>query len=165
MFQVISYALPVASNCWLVVFAYYFDASPFPIGVLTREDVSSWQSVNLAVFISDGHEWWLPARCGWLWNVHCWVVFLAGAFGFVCVFVEAHFSAWMGLGLHPSVWRAIMAIPAHIANKSKRAGLMVFRRFLFADAGAGSNPRFVRVCVFMLSISESFLAVIQESGG
>jgi hypothetical protein len=44
---------------------------------------------------------------------------------------------------------AIMAIPAQIASKSKRAGLMDFRRFLFADAGAGSNPRCVRVCVFM----------------
>lgn len=58
-----------------------------------------------------------------------------------------------------------MAIPAHIANKSKRAGLMVFRRFLLMDAGTGNNPRCVRVYVFILSISESFLAVIQESGG
>lgn len=42
-----------------------------------------------------------------------------------------------------------MAIPAHIANKSKRAGLMDFRRFLLADAGTGSSPRFVRVYVFI----------------
>ena len=58
-----------------------------------------------------------------------------------------------------------MAIPAHIANKSKRAGLMAFRRFLLADTGTGSNPRCVRVYVFMVSIGESFLAGIQESGG
>ena len=58
-----------------------------------------------------------------------------------------------------------MAIPAHIANKSKRAGLMDFRRFLLMDAGTGSSPRCVRVCVFMLSIGESFRVGIQESGG
>jgi hypothetical protein len=68
--------------------------------------------------------------------------------------------------VQPSVWRAIMAIPAQIASKSKRAGLMVFRRFLLADAGTGSSPRCVLVCVFMFgSIGESFLAVIRESGG
>ena len=58
-----------------------------------------------------------------------------------------------------------MAMPAHIANKSKRAGLIDFRRFLLADTGTGSSPRFVRVYVFILSIGESFRAVIQESGG
>ena len=42
-----------------------------------------------------------------------------------------------------------MAIPAHNTDKSKKAGLIDFRRFLLLDAGTGSNPRFVRVCVFM----------------
>jgi len=55
-----------------------------------------------------------------------------------------------------------MAIPAQIASSSKRAGLIDFRRFLFADAGTVSNPRFVRVCVFMVVIGESFRAVIRE---
>jgi len=58
-----------------------------------------------------------------------------------------------------------MAIPAQIASSSKRAGLMAFRRFLLMDAGTGSNPRRVRVYVFILSIGESFLAGIRESGG
>ena len=124
------------------------------------------QGVNLPILRPHRLKGWFPARCGWFRHIHRRVVFWARAFGFVCVFVEAHFSAWMGLGVHPSVWRTIMAIPAQIASKSKRAGLMVFRRFLLLDAGTVSNPRCVRVYVFMFgSIGESFQVGIQESGG
>jgi hypothetical protein len=42
---------------------------------------------------------------------------------------------------------------------------MDFRRFLLMDTGTGSSPRCVLVCVFILSISESFQAGMQESGG
>ena len=123
------------------------------------------QSMNLTALRVHRLKGRFPARCGWLWNVHCWVVFWARAFRLDCRFVKAHLSAGAGLGLQPSVWMAVMAIPAHIASSSKRAGLIDFRRFLLMDAGAGSNPRFVRVYVFMFgSIGESFLVDIQESG-
>jgi hypothetical protein len=62
-----------------------------------------------------------------------------------------------------------MAIPAHNTDKSKKAGLIDFRRFLLMDAGTGGNPRCVRVYVFMFLLvrvnRNRVLEVIQESGG
>ena len=114
------------------------------------------QGVNPPILRPHRLKWRFAARCGWFRRIHRRVVIRARAFRLDCRFVKAHCFAWTGLGVHPSVWRAIMAIPAHIANKSKRAGLMVFRRFLLADAGAGSSPRFVRVCVFMFLLVRVF---------
>jgi hypothetical protein len=107
------------------------------------------QGVNLPILRPHRLKGRFAACYGRLWRVHRWVVILARFFRFDCRFVKAHLTAGAGLGLQPSVWMAVMAMPAHIANKSKRAGLMDFRRFLLMDAGAGSNTRCVRVYVFM----------------
>jgi len=114
------------------------------------------QGVNLPILRPHRLKGRFPARCGWFWNVHVWIVSREWAFRLDCRFVKAHCFVGAGLGLQPSVWMAIMAILAHIANKSKRAGLMDFRRFLLMDAGTGSNPRCVLVCVFMFLLVRVF---------